>query len=155
MKLQLLLPLAAGLALLTSPAVAADTPDMTGTWLVDPVKSNFGPMPAPEDLRLDIRVEGGEFYVKQSGGGQPDFELHFNTSGKEVANQLPGARMTSTHRWEGAVLVGEIKIDADDGATLTFKDRISFSPDGKVMTMKRDMSGPMGDAQITLVLNKK
>jgi hypothetical protein len=155
MKLRHLLPLAAGLALLSSPVVAAETPDMTGTWLVDPVKSDFGPMPVPDDLRVDVRVEAGEFYLKQSGGDQPEYELHFNTSGKEVTNQIPGARMTSTHRWEGAILVGEIKIMTDDGNTLIFKDRISYSPDGKVMTTKREISGPMGEGKMTLVMNKK
>jgi hypothetical protein len=155
MKSLRLVSLAALLALLSSPVIAADPPDMTGVWLVDIAKSDFGPMPAPSDLRLDIRTEAGEFYVKQSGGGQPEVELHFNTSGKEVTNELPGARMTSTHRWEDAVLVGELKIVTDDTTTLTFKDRTTYSPDGKVMTSDRTLSGPMGEVKMKLVLNKK
>jgi hypothetical protein len=86
MRTQLL----ATLLLLSSPVLAADHPNMTGKWLLDPVKSNFGAMPAPSDLVFDIRASGDEFTMKQTGGGQPDTELRFNTSGKEVTNELPG-----------------------------------------------------------------
>jgi hypothetical protein len=146
---------AAALALLVNPVLAAEHPDMVGTWTIDAGKSDFGPMPVPSDLVFKITAEGQEFSVIQSGGGQPDLDLHFNTSGKEATNQVPGAKMTSTHHWEGAVLVGEILVTGDDGTKLTFKDRISYSPDGKVMTVERSMSGPMGDGQMKMVLNKK
>jgi hypothetical protein len=154
MKLERLWTLAAALALLASPALAAH-PDMSGTWLLDPAKSDFAQVPIPADLTLTIKVEGPEFYVNQTGGGQPDIALHFSTSGKEVTNDLPGAKMVSTHRWEGEAMVGEIRILTDDGNKMTFHDQITYSPDGKVMTLKSDMSGPMGEAQIRVVMNKK
>ena len=155
MKLERLLTVTAALALLAVPVVAADHPDITGTWALDAAKSDFGQMPAPGDLVFKITEQGQEFTVDQSGGGQPDISLHFNTSGKEVTNDVPGGKMTSTHRWEGQALVGEIKVVTDDGSTITFKDHISYSPDGKVMTLKRAASGPMGDSQMTMVMNRK
>ncbi len=155
MKLERLLTATALVALLASPAAAADQPDITGTWVLDPAKSDFGPMPAPSDLIFKITAQGEDFTVDQSGGGQPDMSLRFNTSGKEVTNTVPGGRMTSTHRWEGQALVGDVKLVTDDGATITFKDHISYSPDGKVMTLKRAASGPMGDSQMTMVMNRK
>jgi hypothetical protein len=63
--------------------------------------------------------------------------------------------MTSTHRWEGDVVVGEIKLVADDGTHLTFKDRMTYSPDGKVMTLSRAITGPTGESQMKVVANKK
>lgn len=156
MKLRLLTLLALGLAVLTSPAVAADQPDITGTWLLDVEKSNFGPNPAPSDLTFKITASGEDFTVTQSGGGAAEVVLKFNTAGKAVVNEMPGARMTSTHRWEGKALLGELKIVANsDGHEVTFKDRSTYSADGKVMTMKRDISGPMGEAQMTMVMNRK
>ncbi len=128
---------------------------MSGTWAVDATKSDFGPMPVPTDMVFTVKVEGAEFFVHQTGGGQPDSDLHFNTSGKEATNVLPGARMTSTHRWEGDVLVGEIKLAADDGTNLVFKDRMSYSADGKVMTLSRTITGPTGESQMKVVANKK
>ena len=52
-------------------------------------------------------------------------------------------------------LVGELKIATDDGNDLIFKDRISYSADGKVMTLDRAVSGPMGDGKMKIVMNKK
>jgi hypothetical protein len=155
MKLERLLAVTAALALLAVPVVAADHPDITGTWALDAAKSDFGQMGGPSDLVFKITAQGPEFTVDQSGGGQPDVSLHFNTAGKEVTNEVPGGKMTSAHHWEGQALVGEIKVVTDDGSTITFKDHISYSPDGKVMTLKRAASGPMGDSQMTMVMNRK
>jgi hypothetical protein len=154
MKLERLICVVSTLAALASPLRAAEHPNMAGTWTIDAAKSDFGPMPVPADMVLTVKVDGPEFHVHQTGGGQPDIDLHFDTSGKEVTNDVPGAKMTSTHRWDGDVVAGEITIAADDGSKLTFKDRISYSPDGKVMTLKRDISGPMGDGKMTIVMNK-
>ncbi len=155
MRHERLLILTALLAVLVSPAVAADHPDMTGSWALDASKSDFGQRPVPGDLAFKITAQGEQFTVLQTGGGEPDTTLHFNTSGKEVTNTVPGGRMTSTHRWAGAVLVSDVKLVTDDGATILFKDHISYSPDGKVMTVKRTISGPMGDGQMTIVMSRK
>jgi hypothetical protein len=156
MKLERLTTVAAALALLASPVLAADHPNMSGTWTIDASKSDFGATPVPSDLVLKITVEGQEFRVVQTGGGGGDFDLHFNTAGREATNDLPnGTKMTSTHHWEGDTLVGEIKFVTGDGSAITFKDRIGYSPDGKVMTLQRAISGPTGDSQMKLVLNRK
>jgi hypothetical protein len=155
MSLRLFAPALAAVALLPALVLAADHPDMSGTWAVDAARSDFGPMPVPTDMVFTVKVEGREFFVHQTGGGQPDSDLHFSTSGKEVTNVLPGARMTSTHRWERDAVVGEIKLTADDGTNLVFKDRMSYSPDGKVMTVSRAVTGPTGESQMKIVANKK
>ncbi len=139
--------MAAALTLLAGPVVAAERPDISGTWTVDPAKSDFGPMPVPSDLVLRITVDGEDFLVHQSGGGEGDIELRVSTSGKEVTNELPGVSLTGIHRWKGDAIVGEIHIAATDDTTATFEDRISFSPDGKVMTMTRDITGPRATAR--------
>ncbi len=156
MELSRLTTVAVALAALATPAIAADHPDINGSWLIDTGKSAFGQAPIPADLDFKMKTEGQDFTVTQTGGGQPESTLRLNTSGKEVTNELPGGeRITSTHRWEGNVLVGDITLVTADGTKLAFKDRISISPDGKVMTMKRDTTGPMGQSQITLVMNKQ
>ena len=37
----------------------------------------------PDDLLLKIKVSGADFDVTQSGGGQAEQNLHFNTEGKK------------------------------------------------------------------------
>lgn len=155
MRLERLIFVAAVPLLLAGPGMAADHPDMSGTWAIDAGKSDFGPMPVMTDLVVKVTVDGQDFHVNQTGGGQPEANLHFSTSGKEVTNEIPGGKMTSTHHWEGSDLLSDVKIVTDDGITIAFKDRISYSADGMVMTMKRSISGPMGEGQMTIVMNKK
>jgi hypothetical protein len=147
--------LATAVAAISLPLFAGEHPDITGTWAIDAARSDFGPMPLPADLVVTVTADGDTFTVHQTGGGQPDMDLHFNTSGKEVKNELPGGTMTSTHRWEGAALVGDIALTTGDGTKITFKDRSTWSADGKSMTTERQISGPMGDGQIKMVLNRK
>jgi len=147
--------LAGAAVLLANLVLAADHPDMSGTWAIDAPKSDFGQGPVPDDLLLKVKVEGSDFYVQQTGGGQSDLDLHFSSAGKEITNEVPGAKITGAYHWEGAVLVGELKIAADDGNTMTFKDHISYSGGGKVMTLDREASGAMGDQKLKIVLNKK
>jgi hypothetical protein len=146
---------ATALLLLAIIGLAADHPDLSGTWVVDANRSDFGTMPVPEDLVIKLKVSGPELHVTQLSGEQSQIDMLFNTEGKEMTNNLPGAKMTSKHRWEADVLVGEIKITGDDGNTVIFRDRISLSADGKVQTVERGVRGPGGDSQMKLVFNKK
>ena len=155
MKPERLLLLSAAVALLATSVPAADRPDLSGSWALDAASSDFGPAPVPGGLVLTIRMQGASFDVTQTGGGGPELVLHFDTSGQQVTNEIPGAKMTSTHRWEGDALVGEIRIAAEDGMALLFKDRISCSRDGKVMTLTRDIDGPNGAARMKMVMNRK
>jgi len=146
--------LAAGLAL-SGASFAAEHPELTGTWVLDAAKSDFGPMPVPADLVVTITGKSPDYQMHQTGGGRADMDLRFSTSGQPVVNDLPRAKMTSTHRWEGDVLVGEVLLETADGAKITFKDRVSCSADGKVMTTERTMSGPMGEGKMKMVMNRK
>ncbi len=136
-------------------ALAAEHPEITGTWALDAAKSDFGAVPAPADLVVTITGKAPDYQIHQTGGGQPDMDLRFSTSGQPVTNEVPGAKMTSAHRWEADVLVGDITLVLQDGTNVSFKDRISYSPDGKVMTTQRTISSPMGEGQMKMVMNRK
>ncbi len=136
-------------------SVAAEHPEVTGTWALDAAKSDFGPAPVPTDLVVTITGKAPDYQIHQTGAGQPDMDLKFSTSGQPVTNQVGGAKMTSTHRWEGDVITGEVALDTPDGTRITFKDRITYSPDGKVMTTERTINSPMGEGRMKMVMNRK
>lgn len=145
------------LPLVAAVSAAGERPDIAGVWQIDPAASHLGPAPVPQDLVLEITTKGDEFVVRQTGGGQPELTLTFNAAGKEAENFLPNGRMISVHRWEGRDLVAQIRILADDGSRMTFTDRISYSADGTVMTMKREISGSFAEEpmQVTIVARRK
>jgi hypothetical protein len=130
-------------------------PDLSGTWVLDSVKSDFGGIPIPSDLIIKVVANGAVLRATQSGGGQPDMTMTFDTEGKEMVNEFPGGRMKSKHRWEGEILVGEIKITSDEGQSMTFHDKTSLSADGKVQTVERLMEGPGGEARMRMIWNKR
>lgn len=119
----------------------AATPDITGTWKINMQKSDFGSTnPPPDDLTFKVRTgEGSAFHVTQLIGGTT-LEFRFSTDGKEQVNDAGGATMTSVHRWQGDVLVGEYKVKRPDGSEVPQKDRITYSADGKLMTIERQIA---------------
>jgi hypothetical protein len=46
------------LAFVSLPLLAAEHPDITGTWAIDAPKSDFGAMPAPNDLVVTVKAAG-------------------------------------------------------------------------------------------------
>ena len=59
--------------------------------------------------------------------------------------------MKSKMQWEKDVLVGE-SVYTGNGFELAFKDRTSFSPDGKVMTTDRVGQTPGGERKMHIVM---
>jgi hypothetical protein len=51
------------------------------------------------------------------------------------------------------VVVADIPITTGDAAKVGFKDRSTWSADGRSTTTERQVSGPMDDGQVRMVLN--
>ena len=128
----------------------AQSPVREGVWNMDPSKSDFGPMPTPEKLTITIsNVKGPVFELDQES---PEGTIHFvlRSDKQETVNGLPdGSEMKSRYWVEANALLGEIAI-----GEAKFKDKISYSPDGTVMTMDRDVTSPDGPAKIKIVFVK-
>jgi hypothetical protein len=133
-------------------AAAADRPDFSGTWNINAEKSDWGGQPGPSTLTLVIRVQNPEFFVTQTSDNGT-LEFKFNSEGKPTVNELESFTMTSTHRWEGNVMLGDAKIEGN-GWLQNFKDRFSISEDGKTMTIEREVTGDNPGKQ-RIVLEKQ
>ena len=127
-------------------------PSMAGSWKLDAAKSDFGG-PAPTKYLSQIEVEGHAYSMHQSSD-QGDFLIRFRDDGQETTNEVQGMTMKSKMWWDKDVLVGE-SVYAGNGVELTFKDRTSFSPDGKVMTMDRVGQTPSGERKMHIVMVKQ
>jgi hypothetical protein len=137
--------------LLLIPAFAGNEHD--GTWKLNAGKSDTGERPAPR-MTMKVTSRGVEFDVLQTTDSG-DLLLKFREDGKEAVNQLPGgAVMRSTHRREGGVFLGEYRISTPEGVIRQF-DRITYSDDGKTMTMEREITTAQGSFKIKLVFDKQ
>ena len=145
-----------------SVTVAGDppaTPNLSGTWVLDAAKSDFGPVPPP-DSRTDT-IEDKEPSIKiavnQTGGpmGSSSFTLDLVADGKNVTTStVMGNEAKSTAHWDGNSLVVNTQVGAQ-GNTATLASTYTLSADGATLTVVRTFSGPMGDAQQKLVFKKK
>ena len=128
------------LALLAAPALPAQAPpNLSGTWVLQPDKSNFGPLPAPTKRTDVIDHQEPRLTIKRTGTSQQgefSADLVFAVDGKPHKNTVNGNELTTTLRWEGPVLVLVSTTQSPNGE-ITLTDRWSLSADGKTLTQAR------------------
>ena len=116
-------------------------PDFSGTWTLDPARSqNLGPMAAmqdtativqtPEQLTITDRVT--------MQGRDSTRELHFDLTGKTVTNAGPmGDRNATVAKWvAGALVVTWTAEGAIAGTKVVRTETRSLSADGKTLTVQ-------------------
>lgn len=123
---------------------------MAGFWKLDGAKSDFGGGPSPTKYDAKITVDGHLISMQQSTD-QGEIDLKVRDDGQETSNEVNTMTMKSKMWWEQDVLVGE-HVYTGNGMEFTFKDRTSFSPDGKVMTMDRVGQMPNGERKMHIVM---
>lgn len=144
-------------ALLAIAAVAADKPDFSGTWKMDPDKSLFGPLPPPTSMTLVIDHKDPDISVNQSSTGpegDQNITAKYSTNGTETVNSFMGSDVKSKARWDGRTLVIESSLDAG-GAPVKVTTKWNLSDDGGILTEAMSISSSQGDFSVTYVLIKQ
>lgn len=130
-----IVPLVA-IALAAAPMLRAQSaPNLSGTWVMVPEKSDLGGM-ASMGARTDV-IDHREpkLSIKRTLGDQT-INLTYEVDGKPWKNTIPQGDVTSTLKWEGAVLAIHSTLTAQ-GNDVTVEDRYSLSADGKTLTQAR------------------
>ncbi len=135
------------------PSASPAKPSMAGFWKLDSAKSDFGSGPAPGKYEAKIAIDGHVISMQQSTD-QGDFEMKVRDDGQETTNEMANMTMKSKMWWEQDVLVGQ-HVYSGTGFEMTFKDRTTFSPDGKTMTMERVGQMPDGERKMHIVMVKQ
>ncbi len=137
------------------PLMAA--PDFSGSWKVNKLKSDFGPMPPPDSLTMTVDHKDPKLTVvnKQSRDGN-EFEStsNYTTDGKECVNEFRGNSRKSTLSWEGETLVIVSKAKFGDN-DITITEKWVLSGEGKVLTISRHMVTPRGESDTKTTLDKQ
>jgi hypothetical protein len=136
--------------LLALPAAAA--PNLSGSWILNVAKSQYGQFPAPEIMTRQIQHNDPALSMStyQKGAqGEVTSELSYTTDGKPLVN---GANQGAAH-WEGDKLVVESSRDYQ-GAKLTQREEWTLSPDGKTLTIANHIKLPNGEFDVKQVFEK-
>ena len=145
---------------LALPAVSAarQVPNLTGTWVLQADKSDFGMMAAPQSRTDVIDHQEPKLTIKRTmvtaAAGESQVNLVYAVDGKPHKNMAGPSELTSTLSWEGRTLVTVSTVDTQQGQ-VTITDRLTVSEDGKTLTQQRTLSAQGQEAKQTMVLVKQ
>jgi len=135
---------------------AQSQPNFSGTWKLNVAKSDFGPLPGP-DNRTDVieQTEGGlKDKVSASGQqGKQDYTLSFKTDGTETVNKLGDREVKVAAKWNGPALVVTTKLSFND-QEIAITANWTLSTDGATLTQAVHLASPMGEADQKMVYEK-
>ena len=119
--------------------VHAQKVNFSGFWKMNSEKCDFGMIPPPDDLTLNVKHKDINFEFEQTSvtqRGESKENIKFTTDGKETSNMLSqGIDVTVTGVWKENVLVMEVGIYSQ-GVSGKITYEFSLSADKKTMTLK-------------------
>jgi hypothetical protein len=101
--------------------LAAQTPDLSGTWLSD----------ANPSLQWVLQQKDGKLHVKESSGGKVEADFTCSLDGQECAAKEEGRALKVMMYFNGDKLV-QIR----ERGSETSKQRLEVSADGKTLTVE-------------------
>jgi hypothetical protein len=127
-------------------AFAAGAPDFTGTWLINPAKSqNLGMMAAVRQT-ITITQTGTEMTLAEASdfqGQKSERTVRYDLGGKPVTNEAAmGGKSETVARWDGARLVVTWTSEGTVAGTKNVRTEVrSLAADGKTMTVESIRGG--------------
>jgi len=138
-------------------AGALAEPNFNGEWKMDPSRSNFAPLPAPDSMSRKVTLHNSRLKIVTTQFGQQRqiiTELNYTTDGKPCRNNLNGKDVTGSARWDGESLVIESKREMQ-GMQIGQKETWTLSGDGQTLTIANHVQTPQAGFDITIVLEKQ
>lgn len=137
----------------TAFAVAA-TPDFSGTWRLDPARSDYGSRPKPRGRTEWIAHHKGVLadssVTVRDTGDTLAFAVRYYTDGREATNTVMGQPVRTASSWQGKVL------RLESHAKLLILDMVVIEQwelitGGRELVMTRESRLPMGTTKQRLV----
>lgn len=137
---------------------AESHPNFSGTWVMNAEKSDWGQVAAPDNMKYVVRHNGASL-VLLSTQDSVTKRLDMTTDGLErMTEEDADSEIWARVYWQGNVLVWEGRRKAKPARQvdpISWVSRWSLSEDGKVLTVKRQITVVQGTLEQTVVLEKK
>jgi hypothetical protein len=147
--------LTAAIALAASPAAAQQKPNFSGDWKMNGVKSDFGAAPAPNSFTRKIVHAEPSITIDEEQDtpiGLQTTQRKMKTDGTESTFNASGADIKASAKWDGSTLVVVSNVEI---ASMTYTDRMTLSPDGKVLTSVVRVDTPGGAVDVKVIFEKQ
>jgi hypothetical protein len=135
---------------------AADKPDFSGNWKMDPNRSDFGASPPPESFTRKIEQADPSLILtdeQSSTLGHEKVVRTYTTDAKPTTYEWMGSEVKSAAHWEGNEIVIVGKVDAS-GTEVVVTSRLTLSADGKTLTETDQLTAggnPVGALKLVLI----
>jgi hypothetical protein len=143
--------------LLAAASFAEGQPNFSGTWKLNVSKSDFGPLPGPDD-RSDVieQTEGGikDKVTASNQQGKQDYTLSFKTDGSEAVNKVGEREVKVSAKWTGPALAVTTKLSFND-MEIKIDANWTLSADGATLTQAVHLTSSMGEADQKMVYEKQ
>jgi hypothetical protein len=126
---------------------AAEKPNLSGTWKLDPLRSRFDAIPAPKSGLLKIEHQEPKIHISvemagKTGASTQDLDLI--TDGTEQKVTIGGQSALADAYWEDdRHLVVEVKRDMTGGKQVETR-RMNLGDKGKMLTTVLSVKDPSG-----------
>ena len=135
------------------PAQAQSKPNVSGTWNMNLAKSKFAEG-GPQKIVIKFEQKDAslqEWFTIGGGQGERTLEFTYKTDGSQNAVQVDGRDVKTMAKWEGDSLL----IVITDPSGGTFSRKFTMLDGGKAMTIAVRQTGPNGDKDDTVFLEKQ
>jgi hypothetical protein len=141
------------LAAITALAYAAD---LSGRWHLLPAESDFGKVNPPQSQTVDVSQSGDRLDISSTltdHRGPLTSKYSLDASGKQVQNEIRGAKSVSTASWRGGCLHVRTSTSLQD-VEIKSTDQWCLSAENRKLTIYRSASTPQGDLEQKFVYRK-
>ncbi len=148
------------LAAPAAPPVPTKSVNLSGTWVLDLARSDFGPgaKSTPRWRRDVIRHRGAVLQVRPQmvkiDGDTTHMQYTYRTDGKDAVNQVMNQPVHTTGRWKGSVLelVSNVRVLA---STFLMTERWSLADAGRTLVIERESDSPLGKRRSRMLYHRE
>jgi hypothetical protein len=118
-------------------------------------KSNYGAIPSPTlFIRKIVHAEPNITIVEEQSGGGSDGTItrKMTTDSNPASIDINGTLVACSAAWDGSTLIATTSVDS---AGVTFKDKMSWSEDGKTLTSVVKITSSQGEGELTIVFERQ
>lgn len=149
--------LALAVALASPAAFSADKPNLTGNWILNVKKSEFGPAPGPDKFERKIEHKDPEMKMTTTQafqGQERTSDVVYTIDGAEHVVKVGQAEAKITATWKGNDL--EVKsVRQVQDSEISAVETWTLSEDGKTLSTVSHIKAPQGEIDLKFVFDKQ
>jgi hypothetical protein len=123
---------------------AADDRNFTGSWILDPARSEIRSLPYVPEASLSVQQNASKLHIT-AGAAKRTYLLTGETSKQTIGT----TGLSTQTKWEGSALL--LNSLATTGRQFSLNERWRMSRDGTTLTIRRVYQQGVGEAESTLV----